>query len=96
MLASGSPLGRHTDLGGGAMLPPLAAVPLSALPAEAWIGSAGSDASSSEDGMSDVRSLASSGSWSSSAASGGGEDDSHLEDWTSEDAERARSMFSLL
>ena len=72
--------------------PPLTSIPLSALPAEAWMSSAASEAGSSEDG-SDARSLASSASLSSSAGSSYGYPEDEM---TSEEAERACRMFSLL
>lgn len=97
-LAAGRPLGapeapEHA-------LPPLATVPLAALPAEVWMSSAGTEADSSEEG-SDARSLASSASsWSSASPSVGSHEDDAEADaaggTSSADTEHACRMFSLL
>lgn len=77
----------------GAMLPPLAAVPLAALPASAWISSVASEATSSSDGSrSEAGSVA---SWSSFGSEDLEGERAHTEVFGSEHAELALSMFGL-
>ena len=94
-LADGEPFGRRHDRLPGEALPPLGTVPLSALPAAAWMSSAASEASSSEDGLSDVHSVASSAASASSAGSSA-YDPAESSELTGEDAELVCRVFHLL
>ena len=93
-LAAGEPLGRGGASELANALPPIAAVPLAALPAEAWMSSAASEASSSSEDGSDARSLASSASLSSASSVGSYEaEEAHM---TPEETQLACRMFSLI